>query len=372
MFFAVIVVLIGITVFAPKKTISEEENKVLASFPKISIKRVFDTKFMKDFDAYLSDHFAFRTNWIAAETEVQKVLGRSEINGVFITSDRMLEAVDQPDESAVAGSIDAINRYKEQFGSQKQVAVMLVPTAGQIYRNTYHPYAPVLDQTDFIQDVYGQLKDVDTVDVFTSLNAAQNSYIYYRTDHHWTSYGAYIGYAALSKTLGYNAISRDMFNIEHASNEFLGTIYSKVLTNAEMADSIDLYYYADKGVVEKVEVFDGVKSQEYDSIFFREHLNTKDKYSTYLGTNQPMVTVKTNVQNGQKLLIFKDSYAHEMVQFLCQHYEEITLLDMRYINQSFTELVNLDDYTQTLFLYNVGSFTQDNSLKKLNLAQKTN
>lgn len=369
LFFAIIFIMIGVTVFAPKKTMSEEENKMLAQFPKVTFKRIFSGDFMEDFDEYLSDHFAFRTEWIEAETNVQKALGKQEINGVFITQDRMIEDIGQPNETAVSASVDAINRYKQKFGTEKQVALMLVPTAAEIYRNTYNVYAPVLDQTDFIQDVYSRLEGVDTVDVFTSLNAAQDSYIYYRTDHHWTSYGAYIGYAALSKTLGYNAISYDMFNIEHASDSFLGTVYSKVLTGEEMADTIDLYYYAGKNVVEEVEIFDGGNTKRYQSIFFREHLETKDKYSTYLGTNQPIVTVKTGVDNGQKLLVFKDSYSHELVQFLCQHYEQITLIDMRYINQDFTELVDPGEYAQTLFVYNVGGFITETSLKKLNLAQ---
>ena len=209
---------------------------------------------------------------------MQKLLGKTVINDVFITSDRMIESVGEPNETAVAGSIDAINGYKEKFGEDMQVAVMLVPTAGEIYRDSYNQYAPVLDQTGFIQDVYGQLNGVDGVDVFSALNAARDSYIYYRTDHHWTSYGAYIGYAALSKTLGYNSIGYDKFNVEHASNEFLGTVYSKLLTNADMADSIDLYYYAAKDVITSVEVFNGGETEVYDSIFFREHLEEKDKY----------------------------------------------------------------------------------------------
>ena len=369
LFSAVILILALLTVFLPKKEKSEEENKVLATFPKFSVSSVFEGKFMKDLDTYFSDHFAFRTDWIAAETNVQKLLGKTVINDVFITSDRMIENVGEPNDAAVAGSIDAINRYKEIFGEDMQVALMLVPTAGEIYRDSYNQYAPVLDQTGFIQDVYGQLGGVDGVDVFSALHAARDSYIYYRTDHHWTSYGAYIGYAVLSKTLGYNPIGYEKFNVEHASDSFLGTVYSKVLTNAEMADTIDLYYYAAKNVVTSVEVFNGGETEVYDSIFFREHLEGKDKYSTYLGTNQPMITIHTNVDNGQKLLMFKDSYSHEMVQFLCQHYEQITLMDMRYINQDFSLLADPADYTQTLFLYNVGGFIDETSLKKLNLAK---
>ncbi len=369
MFCSVILALALLTAFMPKKTISEEENKVLASFPKVTVKSILDAGFMEDFDEYLSDHFAFRTGWIKVETKVQQLLGKKEINGIYITSDRLIEGVGQPNETAVAGSIDAINQYKQKFGMDKQVALMLVPTAAEIYRDSYSAYAPVLDQADFIKDVYAKLEDVSGVDVFTSLNTAQDSYIYYRTDHHWTSYGAYIGYAALSKTLGYSAISHDMFNIEHASDSFLGTYYSKVLVGEELADTIDLYYYAGKDVVEEVEIFGGTNTETYQSIFFREHLETKDKYSTFLGSNQPIVTVKTNVDNGQKLLMFKDSYSHELVQFLCQHYEQITLIDMRYINQDFTMLVDPDEYTQTLFCYNVNGFSTETNLKKLNLAQ---
>ena len=95
----------------------------------------------------------------------------------------------------------------------------------------------------------------------------------------------------------------------------------------------------------------------------------KDQYSSFLGSNQPVVTVKTDSPSGKKLLVIKDSYAHSLVPFLSNHYSEITMVDLRYINTSLDEKVPLDEYDQVLFVYNVENFTEDQNLPKLELTK---
>ena len=109
------------------------------------------------------------------------------------------------------------------------------------------------------------------------------------------------------------------------------------------------------------------KLLRYSSIFFRDYLNKKDKYSAFLGTNQPVISIKTNAENNNKLLVIKDSYANCYAPFLIQHYSEITLIDMRYINKSLDELVDLNSFSQVLFLYNSANYSVDHNIKKLNI-----
>ena len=129
---------------------------------------------------------------------------------------------------------------------------------------------------------------------------------------------------------------------------------------------IDLYNYEGGAKVLSVEVNDGMEIKEYESIYFREYLEEKDKYLVYLGQNQPLITIKTDVKNDRKLLVIKDSYANVFIPFLTQHYREITVLDLRFIRTSYNNIINMDDYNQVLILYNALTMENDDTLKVLN------
>ena len=104
-------------------------------------------------------------------------------------------------------------------------------------------------------------------------------------------------------------------------------------------------------------------------MYFKEFLDKKDKYSTFFGSNQPIVTVKTDAPKDTKLLIFKDSYAHCYVPFLAQHYSEITMIDLRYMNEAYSKAINVNDYDQVLFLYNGATFATESNIKKLDIKE---
>ena len=96
-----------------------------------------------------------------------------------------------------------------------------------------------------------------------------------------------------------------------------------------------------------------------NSIYNEEYLSKKDKYSYFLNGNNAKVVVKTNGQNGKKLLLIKDSYSHIMAQFLCQDYEELHFIDPRYYKLSLSEYARNNEITEILFLYNVSNIVSD-------------
>ena len=360
LFFGLITILPVVNIFLPKNDFSEIENRVLAKKPEFSLSSVLDRSFMKNSENYFADHFIGRTDWIKAKTEMELISGKKEINGVYINDGRMVEKLDAPNYDAIAKSVSAINNFSKDTGLQ--TFVMVVPTSAAIYPSKY----PNIDQKKEISDIYSKLsEDIIALDAFTALNSEKDEYIFYRTDHHWTTLGAYYTYASTVYDMGFTPILWDNYNIEHASSDFRGTFYSKTLYDGIEPDILDIYYSSSGIEIESVEVKTGKETKTFDSYYFREYLDKKDKYSVFGGQNQPVVTVKTNLKTDDKLLVIKDSYANSYIPFLCQHYSEITMLDMRYIDTSYNEIIDTDEYTQVLFLYNFSTFAQDKNIGKL-------
>ncbi|NLK71331.1 MAG: hypothetical protein GX286_07855 [Clostridiales bacterium] len=365
LFMAVLLVFPVLTLISEKEVFSATENRNLASFPKISIESIKDKSFMDGLEKYLSDHFIGRTEWVEAKVKTEVLIGKEEINGVYITNDMLIQKLNTPDYDKVNKAMEAINKFAAD--NKANIYVMFAPTAGGIYSGELPKNAPVFNQKAFIEYMYNKLNsNVTTIDVYNSLYAVRDEYIYYRNDHHWTSYGAYCGYKTAIKKLGFSEISYDKYHIEHASNSFKGTLYSKTLYDKIIPDMVDLYNYENGAKVTSVEVNDGMEVKEYDSIYFREYLKEKDKYLVYLGPNQPLIKIKTDVKNERKLLVIKDSYANTFIPFLTQHYSEITVLDLRYIRTSYNDIVNMDDYNQVLIIYSAATMENDETLKVLN------
>ena len=144
---------------------------------------------------------------------------------------------------------------------------------------------------------------------YTKLYETRDEYIFYRNDHHWTTLGAYYAYASTIKKMGFSPVLLNKYEIEHASSGFKGTLYSKSLYDRIKPDVLDFYNYSNGAKVTSVLINNGIDETENSAIFFRDFLNKKDKYSAFLGTNQPVISIKTNADNNNKLLVIKDSYA---------------------------------------------------------------
>lgn len=382
-FFALFLIAMPILTFIymPKeaKPFSENENKYLAGFPSLSLKTYKNGTFMTDFDDWLSDRFFARENWIVFKNKTDMAIGKDEINGVFIRNNMMMQVWKDYDEELLQKNIKAINKFIENHPGIDPY-FMLVPNAQEIYSDDLPNHAVVGSQKEFIDNFYDSLTGFNgTIDVYSALAEAkkEDSYIYYRTDHHWTSYGAYLGYKSASEMLNYTPKELDDFSVEHASNEFRGTLFSKTLDFDVTPDTIDYYTLKENEPKVKVSVYESynnatgnVKYTEYDSMYFREFLNVKDKYSSFLGQNSPIVTVESDLANNDRsLLIIKDSYAHSIVPFLAKEYSKITMIDLRYINSDLQLFVSLEDYDQLLFLYNVITLSDDENIIKLNLSK---
>ncbi|MDO5560847.1 MAG: DHHW family protein [Oscillospiraceae bacterium] len=362
--FLIIIFVFPVTLLVSKKTeFSDIENRKLQKAPSFSFDSWFSKSFMTNTESYIADHFPGRTGWVKTKIKTQLMLGKTELNGIYITDKRLIEHIEEPDYTNADISVAAINDFAEKTGVPAYVVI--APTSGGIYADTLGKNAPQYSQKEIINHIYAQAgQKVSVIDIYDLLYATRDDYIYYRTDHHWTSLGAYYAYNYVIQKLGFTPIAYSKYNIEHASSDFLGTYYSKTLYTDIQADTIDIYTYNDGKSVTSCTVSTGNQEKTYDDIYFRENLQKKDKYTTYLGPNVPVINIRTNLESDKKILIFKDSYANSFVPFLTQHYSQITVADMRYI-QNYRDYFDPSDFSQILFLYNATTFCDDDNIKKL-------
>lgn len=233
---------------------------------------------------------------------------------------------------------------------------MLIPNSIYINQEKLPEYVTVYNQKQIIDNFYSKLQDkIKTIDVTDILMENRDEYLYFKTDHHMTSLGAYSAYTKFCLVANLETEKINNFEKETVSNDFLGTLDSKAQIPNQEKDKVDIY-------VNQKNL--NIKSAEYDnestkSIFNMEYLDKKDKYSFFLNGNNAKVVVKTNVENNRNLLVIKDSYAHIMAQFLCQNFEEIHFIDPRYYKLSLTEYATENNITDILFLYNISNMISD-------------
>lgn len=350
----------SLQLFAKDNDFSELENRHLQTFPKFTMERFLEGDFGTDFEKYIADQFPGRNTFIALKSQMELALQKKDNNGVYIGKEgHFLQKFEQPDQALLEKNTNYIN----QFAEKVNMHFMLVPTATKIHEDLLPSFATPYDEGVYMNDFISKLSDqVHVVDAMGVLQAHRDEDIYFKTDHHWTTLGAYYGYTAFCESYGIEPLPLEDFTRIPAGKDFYGTLFSKGNFTFAKPDTVELF--EPKEPVEMVVTYVN-DNKETDSLYEMSHLEKKDKYSVFLDGNHPLVEVKTSNKNGKKLAIIKDSYANAMVPFLAQHFEEIHIFDLRFLNMpmvAYLESIGVED---VLMLYNVQNFATVNKLSLL-------
>jgi len=358
-----VILIVILTLNTTKKDIkfSESENRILAQKPKFSIDRLLEGRYTKKYEKYKVDQFVDRDGWMKLKSGVDLALGKNESNGIYKGSDDyLIESFEVPDSEIVSRNIKAINNFNEKHKDIKEY-MLIAPNAVSILSEKLPPYAPVVSQK-LVMDNFAKTlnKGINYIDVYNTLDKHDKEYIYYKTDHHWTTLGAYYSFLEAAKAMDLE-VKKDYYNVERVSNDFYGTLYSKSGYEVKTPDYIDVYLPKDENdeyVVNYVE-----EQKKSASFYDSEKLETKDKYGVFLGGNHPVVKIKTTSKEDRKLLIFKDSYANSFVPFLTQYFSDIIMVDPRYYYDDIEKLIEEEGISDILYLYNANTFFSDTSLE---------
>ena len=334
---------------------SSAENRKLAQVPKFSLSALLDGSYFAAWEDYLADQFVGRDTWITIDLQASRLLGAKEAGGVYLCADdSLMEAPAAPDEAGVNRNLDAINAFAARHEDLK-ISMTVVPNAACVQAEKLPNHAPVRDQRQDIKDIAARLQGVEFLDVTDALTQHKDEAIYYRTDHHWTSLGAYYAFSDMAAGLGIEQPAAE-YDIYPVTDSFEGTLASKSGCHA-VTDVIELY--VPKTDIEYYVTVDGERTA---TMYDREKLNEKDQYALFLGGNDARVDITTTAETGKTLLIFKDSYANCFLQFLLPYYDRIILLDARYYYGDADSVISREGVTDVLFLYNANTFLTDRVL----------
>ena len=354
-------VMVLLNFFLPKVEFSDSENRFLTRLPSFSTDSLVKGTYMQKVDDYINDHFIGRDTWIAMKSQMEYILGKRENNGVFIGENRLIEDLPPPDAEMVSKNIDGLKRFAEIF--RKPAYLLIAPSAESVQSDKLPRFAHSWDQKSFIADVNTQLEGlIKPINIYDTLYLHKDEYIYYKTDHHWTTDGAFLAYQETAAAMGLNLKTFSDFVVNDVSTDFYGTLYSKSGYKNVTADTIRSY---EIGKALKMTVLNGSESVDYDTVYFPDFLKVRDKYAYFLNGNQALLTIRTESKSGKKLLVFKDSYAHSMIPMLFDDYSEITVVDLRFLNVNINEMIDINKFDESLFIFSIDMFSHQLNTGKL-------
>lgn len=330
----------------PDRTFSPVENRNLSQRPAFTWEALAGGSYTAGLETYLADQFPLRDSWMGLKTRYEYLLGRREFHGVFLGGDALISKVE--DASRGEQNLDYVRRLAEK--TELPVYLGLIPTAAEIWRDRLPQGAETLDQLAYLE----KAKDTGAiyVDMAGALSGHAQEAIYYRTDHHWTSLGAYYGYAALMEAMGVRA--EPLGEGETVSEDFCGTLYSTSGVHWLRPDTIERYVSGQGVTVEDV------SAGEIHGLYVDQFLDEKDQYASFLGGNAPLRIVRSpNAATDQKLLVVRDSYSDSLAPFLSQYFAEVHLLDLRYYRTGVAQYARESGVDQIFVCYSVENFVKD-------------
>jgi hypothetical protein len=341
----------------PDKYYSESEKRTLTQKNAISIADFPSGKMGTEIEKYLADQFPLRDGWITVKTLTERLSGKTEISRVYFGKDGyLIDVFTDYNQEQFNANIEALVKLSGKMKSADiPMQVMLVPTAAHILSDKLPAFALNIDQEKLLNIAKEQ--GLDTVNVFDILSEHKDEYVYYKTDHHFTSLGAYYCYAAWMQAQGKTAQPLSAWQSQELCNNFRGTTYNKVNYPFAPYDTITAYY---KTLTHTVNYNSG--NYVTDSIYEWKYLSGKDQYATFLNSNQSIAVVSGSGKG--KLLILKDSYANCFSQFVIDDYAETHFIDLRFYKDSVTDYIEENGITQVLVLYNIPDFAQDTAIAK--------
>jgi hypothetical protein len=355
---------------AKDRTFSENENRYLATAPAFSVRDFLSGDYQENLESYLNDQFFLRDGWITIKTAVQKACGDTDIGGAYVGKDGYdFEKIlpEDVDDALVDRNIRAVADYfafcTEQMDGAR-VSFLLVPTSGLVLSEKLPDHAILFDQSAYIERIAaGVCTFISPEEI---LRAHADEGVYYRTDHHWTTRGAFYAYQVWCEATGHTFAGEEAYTVTQVSDSFRGSLYSKILDYDSAYDTMEVMERM-PGTEESADYMVTADGEKLDGIYQEEYLTKKDKYAYFFGGNYGEVRICHTAKASDRgnLLVIKDSFANAFVPFLIPEYDNIYMIDLRYYNGDMASYLRENEITDVLVLYNVSNFISDKYLYKL-------
>ncbi|MBR5559178.1 MAG: hypothetical protein IKU72_02910 [Oscillospiraceae bacterium] len=343
---------------------SEMENRVLNQRPKLTVEKLVANEYTMEYEEYVNDQFIWRDRWITMKSISESVLQKIENNGVsFGKEGYLFEKYTSLNRQQLEKNLNFVNEYLEKYPDQ-HVTLAVIPNSYEVLSDKIPSAFPNVAQKPLIDEMYSRIdgENLSKLELLKPLQEHSGEYIYYRTDHHWTTLGAYYAYAEYVQSQGMTPVDLSQFKAYAKEQpDFYGTYHSKAKLYNAQPDVITWY---DLPVADV-----NIDGKEYDGMYDLSKLDIRDKYASFLWGNHGLTKIVVNegVENPKRVMLIKDSYGNSLAPFLTANYDEVWVVDLRHVFSlsAVLQQAGEEPFDDVLLMYNYMNFVQDTNLAKL-------
>lgn len=342
----------------PGKGYSEKEKRALAAFPALSAESLLSGRFESELESWAAEQLPGRDFFVSLNARFERAAGLQVTKEIYLGEDgRLFERPSVLDPQSLTRNRRALETFAEQLG--QEVYVMLVPSAGYLMPEKIEgladPYRDGEITAAFFDGAGERLIPVPLTERFEA--EADRGALFYRTDHHWTSRGAYEAFRLFAEQVGKSVPAAEDYTVERVGG-FWGSCWSRAGFWSIPPEELELWSSGGE-----MRVTFSEREGSHDGLFFRERLEAADKYPVWLDGNHPLVTVENLDPAAQgRLLVIRDSFANCLGCFLADAWKEVTLVDLRYYREPVSALCEGEGYDQILFVYSIRNLTTDSNI----------
>ena len=328
------------TIFLPKRSFSQKENRPLANAPELSAKGLINGSYFEAFSLFVKDQIPLRDAFVSAHSVSELLFGKMQVNGIIASKGNILIALPQHNTEKIKNSIQKI-----QSITQNRAIIYTPPRSIDIFSSALPVFYDYGEQTE----IFSVLPE-NTQRMLKSYLSYADHNDYYKTDHHWTTDGAFRAYKQICDELNIKAFEPSHFTKNTVTTSFRGTSFSRSGLPEFAVDAEKILLYRYDGDI-NVSVINHETTEETKGFYSYSALEASDKYKLFLGGNYSHLSIKAaSDQEKPKLLLIKDSFANSLIPFLALHYD-IEAIDPRYCAKSFLEKCLAEDgYNDILVL----------------------
>lgn len=358
--------LFGITLvnlFWPKRTQIELENRKAAQFPAFSLQGLLDGSWQSSFSTWMQDQFLLRDQWINTQRATDEaVFQKVEEGNILIGQDgwmfTKLFTVDDATQKQLNKNVQAVADFAANYPGR--VTFLLAPSASVIYEDKLPAGAPMIDENAMLDEIFAKIgESASVLDLRQTFTENKEEYLYFKTDHHWTPYGAYLAYQQFCNLKGltpFDLNAHEAVTVE----DFQGTHYSATRLWSVQNDSITYYPLDNPMTIYRITGEAQYEPETTENLINTEKFDTRDKYAAFLDGNNGYSVIEGNGTGS--ILVVKDSYANSFIPYLTENYAKIGVVDFRNFKYGLDFTIQQEGYDQILILYNFQTFISDTNL----------
>ena len=354
----------------PDQAVSKTERRKLAKKPVFTAAAFWDGTYMEQLETYFSEQFPVRDGLriVKAETETA-LLGKADTNGYFKVEDGIYHLEAELNEKNVGRVADSVEKLCTEQFQNADCYVAVIPDknyylaaqcedAGcenEKWKGSIPKQYPILDYARLDEMIQAEIPSAQKINLYDKLHLED----YYRSDLHWRQEKITGAVDTLVQSMGQQTNTASG-GWQVATENFIGA-YGAASALKTIPDTI---FYRTDPSIERMQVYDYERKQNV-SVYAPEKIGGMDDYDFYLWGARALLTIQNpECHNGKKLLLFRDSFGSSIAPLLVEYYEEVTLVDLRYVSASHAlELLGDTEYQDVLFLYSAPILNHGDSLR---------